>query len=509
MYHDLKRVQLQLHTNIEHINYCVSNYFAISLTLELLVLPIEEMVFAWFTKIPLQSTAILFLSSLCEACSFTVMLGYMPDLLHRFGTPWTDVGVYQGQIVGLNSFTYGVFNFAAGFLIDRLGVLKFFLFGTVLQIAVMLFAAFIYNIQWMYVTAFFIGLSSSSRLALKVMAYEMSNESNVSEIMTYALAVPSSFGYLIGPSIGGFLALPTEQYKSIFPDSYVLELFPVLLPHLFIVSILLTTLILTWSFLKNSKQESTPESESLLNRTCDPKKSDDEDCPKNMKWSRKKVLEFVCKKNVIMLICIALMLSITNKPSVNVFSIWVLTPSSEGGMGFSPMKNGQLKFYASLIVLGIDLVVPIAFLKKIGYVRGSSIAFIAFSMSISLLWLPSRLSSSILGFVTLLSLFLLGRIASSIIRVAYLVMVKNVTPVSVRGRVLAVDSGVCMLTRTASQVIFGGLFSWSLSNLKETDGKVSFPLNEPLTFYVISFFAMLGAFSAIMCDQDVERPCNE
>ena len=87
-------------------------------------------------------------------------------------------------------------------------------------------------------------------------------------------------------------------------------------------------------------------------------------------------------------------------------------------------------------------------------------------------------------------------------------MVKNVTPVSIRGRVLAIDTGVVMITHTASQVIFGALFAQSLSNLKETDGKVSFPFNEPFTFYIISLFAMLGAFSAIMCDKDAERPRN-
>ena len=121
------------------------------------------------------------------------------------------------------------------------------------------------------------------------------------------------------------------------------------------------------------------------------------------------------------LISIALLASITNRPSVNVFAIWVLTPKIEGGMGFSPMKNGQLKLYSSLIVLGMELVVPIALLKKIGYIRGLSISFMTFSISISMLWLPSRSSSSIFGFLALLSLFVMSRISMSIVRIAYFV----------------------------------------------------------------------------------------
>ena len=65
-----------------------------------------------------------------------------------------------------------------------------------------------------------------------------------------------------------------------------------------------------------------------------------------------------------------------------------------------------------------------------------------------------------------------------------------------------------MMTRSASQVVFGKLY-WSLTNLKETDANVSFPLNEPFAFYVIFLFAMLGTFSAFICDKNVEKSCNE
>ena len=87
-------------------------------------------------------------------------------------------------------------------------------------------------------------------------------------------------------------------------------------------------------------------------------------------------------------------------------------------------------------------------------------------------------------------------------------MLKNVTPVSIRARVLAIDSGVNMMTQAAGQVVFARLFTWSLSKIKETDGNVSFPLNEPFAFYAISFLSMLGAFCAIMCGKDAENSCN-
>ena len=188
------------------------------------------------------------------------------------------------------------------------------------------------------------------------------------------------------------------------------------------------------------------------------------------------------------------------------FSIWVLTPRSEGGMGFSPKENGELKLCASVIVLFMELVIPVGFLKQVGYVRGACISFVLFSISISMIWLPSRLNNSFLGFVSLLIALVTSRISISVIRIAYFIMVKNVTTVSIRGRFLAIDAALVMITRTASQVIFGWFFSWSLSNLKKSDGNISFPFNEPFTFYVISFFGMLGAISVSMCSMDAEKP---
>ena len=309
-----------------------------------------DMACGWLTRISVKLIAVSFMFSLCEACSFSVMLGYMTDLLHRFGTPWTDVGIYQGQIVGLNSLAYGLSNFAAGFFIDRMGSVKFLLISTVLQIIVAVFAVFIHNMTWMYITAFLTGLASCNHLALNVIVCEISDESNVSEITIYGLKVPGSFGTLIGPSMGGFLALPTVQYNNIFSNSYLLDVFPVMLPHLLIASILLITLIASWKFWVN-EQKSNSESEILLNEdNSTNKQTGIKHNPKNVRWSWEKAFEFMRRKNVLALLWIGMLLRVISKPSINVFSIWILTPRSEGGMGFSPMKNGQLKLYASLIL---------------------------------------------------------------------------------------------------------------------------------------------------------------
>ena len=177
------------------------------------------------------------------------------------------------------------------------------------------------------------------------------------------------------------------------------------------------------------------------------------------------------------------------------------------------MGKGHLKISKSLGGPSIEKIFLVKILQPtprvLTYaplVRGACISFVLFSVSISMIWLPSRLNNSFLGFVSLLIALVTSRISISVIRIAYFIMVKNVTLVCIRSRLLAIDADLVMITRTASQVVFGWFFSWSLSNLKKSDGKISFPFNEPFTFYVISFFGMLGAISVSMCSKDAEKP---
>ena len=472
----------------------------------------------WLGSIPWKPTLILFLSSFSHACTFSVMLGYMPDLLHEFGIFWTDVGIYQGQIVGLNSLAYGVFTFLAGFVIDKVGGLQFFIGGTFVQFLVMISSAFICNIPSLYAASFLIGLASCNRLAAKYITLQISSEWNASGVVTYSLWLPSNFGNLLGPSIGGFLALPVVQYPYLFRKGSFVDVFPALLPNLLVATIVLVTLLFSLSMWPTQERREDTVSERLLADTKDHSivdrntvgsrstKNTENICTlENTRWSYRKLLMFMSSRDVVLLLCVTLVSSLTIDTSLNVFSMWVLAPGDEGGMGYLPMQNGQLKLYASVISIAVDLVVPIVILKLLGNVRGLSGSFLVFSISISMLWLPSRLNNQSWRFVLLLGIFLVNRVASTVIGVAYYVIMKNIIPRDIRGRLLSFESCLTMLARSSGHVIFGQTFSWSISNIKETSGNVSFPFNEPFTFYVLSILTLFGAIFSIFFTNEAER----
>ena len=53
--------------------------------------------------------------------------------------------------------------------------------------------------------------------------------------------------------------------------------------------------------------------------------------------------------------------------------------------------------------------------------------------------------------------------------------------------------------------MIGGCFAWSMSNIKSSSGYVMFPMNELITFYLLSMLAMLASFAAAMCTKDAEK----
>ena len=101
---------------------------------------------------------------------------------------------------------------------------------------------------------------------------------------------------------------------------------------------------------------------------------------------------------MIVLICSCFITGITTEPSFNVISLWSLTPTNNGGLGYTPKQFGELKLCASVMSVFLDLVVPVIVLKAVGYARGMSIAYMVFSISFSVIWIPSRITDEKIKF---------------------------------------------------------------------------------------------------------------
>ena len=290
------------------------------------------------------------------------MIGYLPPLIHRFGVPWVDVGIYKGVTLSLASGAYMASTLIAGFLIDCIGSVNFFIACTFFQAVVMVFAAFSYNLPWVYAASLLIGLVSCNRTAAKVIGVQISDESIESKVMNYGVSVPYQIGLLLGPALGGFLVVPADQYPTFFSKGSFFDIFPTLLPNLFIGFFIATTFFLSLCSFSARKREhsESPETDELLTNY-DDISNEVEDSPNNNSTTNhgedlgdrggfneshgtsylRMLRNFATSRNSLLIMPLCFICGLVGDPTLNVYSLWMYTPNDDGGMGFSPLKYAQ------------------------------------------------------------------------------------------------------------------------------------------------------------------------
>ena len=206
----------------------------------------------WLKNMPWRIIVTLFVSQFSQSCGMSALIGYLPPLIHRFGIHWVDVGIYKGMALSLCTATYTASLLAAGCLIDYIGRVKFFIACTLTQAVVMVTSAFVYNMACLFTSAILIGFVSCNRIAAKLIAFQISNPSIESKVINYGLFVPFNMGLLLGPSLGGFLVVPADQYSNLFHKGSLFDVFPALLPNILIGLLLATAFLLSWGFFVNN-----------------------------------------------------------------------------------------------------------------------------------------------------------------------------------------------------------------------------------------------------------------
>ena len=464
---------------------------------------------------------ILFMSTLFETCMGNYSLGFLPTLLHWFGVTWLDVGTHQGRIRAVQSLSTLVAYIVTGYLIDRVAAVRVFVTFLLFQVVVMTGCAFVFDIQTLYAASVLIGIVSCNALAAKCVAFQISNESNAPHVLNYGLSTPMNLAALVGPTIGGYLALPTVQYPQLFQHTSFLHTFPLWLPSIVIALMLLITFLLSFSIsssLEQSKQMEVPKSEqesllSLDDSAQDCKTANGDSHYSTLQcnlddsniWSLRSYIDFLKQRNIICLFTVKCLYTLSGTGLPKLYSLWVLSPHSDGGMGYSLKESANLTACTAILLFFADLVVPAFILKLLGHRNSLCASLITLSLVISMFWLPARMPYKNVAFVTISLSFLVARVATAIAKLATWAMLKNIIPEGIIGRVMAVDSCLFSVFSILGDLMIGGCFSWSLSNVKTSSGHVMFPMNEPFTFYLLSMLAMLASFAARMCTKDAEK----
>ena len=135
-------------------------------------------------------------------------------------------------------------------------------------------------------------------------------------------------------------------------------------------------------------------------------------------WSLRNYIDFMTQRNISSLLAARCLYTLSGTALPKLYSLWALTPHSDGGMGYSPRESANLTACVAIILFFADLAMPSLTLRWLGYKKSLCTSLITLSIVISMFWFPARMKSKNVAFVTILTTFVIARAFTAIAKIA-------------------------------------------------------------------------------------------
>ncbi|KAJ1857184.1 hypothetical protein LPJ76_001959 [Coemansia sp. RSA 638] len=416
-----------------------------------------------------------------------------------------DVPFYAGLLLTSYSFCQAIPSMYWGALSDRIGRRPVLLIGLAGDLATFVLFGLSKSYTWAIVTRSLNGVFASNSAVVKSVVAEIADDTNRPRMMAL-LPLMWNVGVVAGAAVGGLLADPANQYPSIFGRFEILHTFPYLLPCLAgsvttaigLVTGLLklqeTLVIEPATFIPEAQEDGTATESTPLVAQRNAEQPKRPSFLSLMTPTRKLVLG----TNVLLWLVISM--------EHNLYSMFAATPSSSGGLGFSPRNIGASLAFTSIAVLilqlkgyqainakfgtlkccqiGLQIMTPVFFAIPFLSLLSSHIEHAYGGVTLSSLPAPENwLSFAALEYCALwllLLVFLLTRtVGDALSGTSLNLLVANIAP---SATTLGVFNGVQQLCTTFMRIIgpvlSGTLWGWSIKH------SLVYPFNSHLAWVV-------------------------
>nr|CAB3488994.1 unnamed protein product [Digitaria exilis] len=326
-------------------------------------MPYKEFLYVWMISL----TAALPISSLFPFLYFMIR-----DL--NVAKRTEDIGFYAGFVGASFMFGRCLTSTAWGIAADRIGRKPVVVFG--------IFSVVVFNTlfglsvsYWMAIaTRFLLGALNGLLGPIKAYAIEVCRP----EHEALALSLVSTawgIGLIIGPALGGYLAMPAENFPGVFSPDSLFGRFPYFLPCLctsiFAAAVLISCIWMPETLHKHKVRENENQSiEALEAPLIDPKEKVEESGSLDTKKSLFKNWPLMSS---IIVYCV---FSFHDMAYTEVFSLWAESDKKYGGLSLSSEDVGQVLAVTGASLLVYQLFVYPRINKVLGPIKSSRIAAI-------------------------------------------------------------------------------------------------------------------------------------
>ncbi|KAJ7949438.1 Protein ZINC INDUCED FACILITATOR-LIKE 1 [Quillaja saponaria] len=265
-----------------------------------------------------------------------------------------DIGSYAGYLGSSFMFGRALTSIFWGAVADRygrkpvvvIGVITVIIFNTLFGLSV--------NFWMAIATRFLLGFLNGSIGPMKAYATEIFRD-EYHAIGLSTISAAWGIGLIIGPSLGGYLAQPTEKYPHIFTKGSFWDKFPYFLPSfcisVFSVGVLIACIWLPETLHNHKNTDESPDDsfEALENATSgiEADKKPQELEQKHVKSDENLLLNWPLMSSIV----VYCFFSLHDIAYQEVFSLWAVSPRRLGGMSFSTDDVGNVLAISGLALM--------------------------------------------------------------------------------------------------------------------------------------------------------------
>ncbi|KAF4449139.1 hypothetical protein F53441_7535 [Fusarium austroafricanum] len=200
-------------------------------------------------KLPKQQLAILALARIAEPMAYSSVFPYLPSMVSSFGVPTNKVGSWVGLTSGVFSVAQSITAVAWGKASDIYGRKPTIILGLLSSMICFIVWGMSTNLPMAIVVRGIMGGGNGNVGIIRTVVAEMVPQRELQPRAFSVMPIVWSLGSIIGPSFGGFLAEPAEQYPEIFGHIEFFKRFPFALPNLILMVFFLFSATIATLFL--------------------------------------------------------------------------------------------------------------------------------------------------------------------------------------------------------------------------------------------------------------------
>ncbi|XP_044374266.1 protein ZINC INDUCED FACILITATOR-LIKE 1 isoform X2 [Triticum aestivum] len=395
-----------------------------------------------------------------------------------------DIGFYAGFVGASFMFGRCLTSTLWGIAADRIGRKPVVVFG-ILSVVIFNTLFGLSVTYWMAIaTRFLLGALNGLLGPMKAYAIEVCRP----EHEPLALSLVSTawgIGLIIGPALGGYLALPAEKYPNIFSPDSLFGRFPYFLPCLctsvFAAIVLISCIWMPETLHKHKVSDDGNQSvEALEAHLIDPKEEVGQSNSSNTKKSLFKNWPLMSS---IIVYCV---FSFHDMAYTEVFSLWAESDRKYGGLSLSSEDVGQTLAITGASLLVYQLFMYPSIIKVLGPIKSSQIAAVLCIPILFAYPYMTYLSGPGLSIVLNIASVIKNNLGVTIITGTFILQ-NNAVPQNQRGAANGLAMTGMSFFKAIAPAGAGIVFSWA----QKRQHAFFFP-GDQMVFFLLNIIELLG-----------------